>query len=222
MTPTPPSSNTSNSGQSPDGQFRVVRKRNRIPLSCGPCRHRKLKCNRAHPCDNCIKRGDVDSCAYATPSARRKSNAPNGNGTANGATNGNPDEMQNRIDRLESLVLSLMTNGSQAAGPAAATAALASANSGSSMSSSSPRFQLDSESVREEPEENEDGNESEVEQVSKKMGIMKMDSGKTIFASEAHWYSILAEVCCDISWWEFRPLTDETSDCRGQKPLRGA
>ena len=102
--------------------------------------------------------------------------------------------MQNRIDRLESLVLSLMTNGSQAAGPAAATAALASANSGSSMSGSSPRFQLDSESVREEPEDIEDGNESEVEKVSKQMGIMKMDSGKTIFASEAHWYSILAEV----------------------------
>jgi hypothetical protein len=64
------------------------------------------------------------------------------------------------------------------------------------MSGSSPRFQLDSESVREEPEDGgEDGNESEVDKMSKQMGIMKMDSGKTIFASEAHWYSILAEVC---------------------------
>lgn len=104
--------------------------------------------------------------------------------------------MQNRIDRLESLVLSLMTNGSQAPGPAAATAALASVgnNTGSSISGSSPRFQLDSESVREEPEDIEDGNESDVDKMSKQMGIMKMDSGKTIFASEAHWYSILAEV----------------------------
>lgn len=41
MTPTPPTTNSS-TGASPDnGQFRVVRKRNRIPLSCGPCRHRK-------------------------------------------------------------------------------------------------------------------------------------------------------------------------------------
>jgi hypothetical protein len=38
---TPPTTNSS-TGASPDnGQYRVVRKRNRIPLSCGPCRHRK-------------------------------------------------------------------------------------------------------------------------------------------------------------------------------------
>jgi hypothetical protein len=103
--------------------------------------------------------------------------------------------MQNRIDRLESLVLSLMTNGSQAPGPAAATAALASVNSGSNYSGSSPRFQLDTESVREEAEDGEEAQDSEVDTMSKKMGIMKMDSGRTIFASEAHWYSILAEVC---------------------------
>ncbi|KIW04126.1 uncharacterized protein PV09_04934 [Verruconis gallopava] len=190
MTPTPPSSNTSNSGQSPDGQFRVVRKRNRIPLSCGPCRHRKLKCNRSHPCDNCIKRGDVDACTYAAPNAKRK------NTSHNGTASGNPDEMQNRIDRLESLVLSLMTNGAQAAGPTAANAAIAGVGpaSGSSIGGSSPRFQLDAESVREEPEDAEDGDESEVDKMSKQMGVMKMDSGKTIFASEAHWYSILAEI----------------------------
>lgn len=41
MTPTPPSTTSSHSGQSPDQNFRVVRKRNRVPLSCAPCRHRK-------------------------------------------------------------------------------------------------------------------------------------------------------------------------------------
>ncbi|RDI89805.1 hypothetical protein Vi05172_g404 [Venturia inaequalis] len=181
MTPTPPSSTSSNTGQSPDGQFRVVRKRNRIPLSCGPCRHRKLKCNRGHPCDNCTKRGDLDSCSYASPGARKKSSTPNG-------AAGTPDEMQNRIDRLEGLVLSLMTNGSQSAGPAAASAAIAGA--GSSMSGSSQGFPRDVDSIQEEPE----GNESEVDQVTKSIGIMKVDSGRNIFASEAHWYSILAEI----------------------------
>lgn len=104
--------------------------------------------------------------------------------------------MQNRIDRLESLVLSLMTNGTQSAGPTAATAAVAGLgpNSGSSLSGSSPRFQLDMESVREEEEDGED-DDSEVDTVSKSMGVMKMDSGRIIYASEAHWYSILAEVC---------------------------
>jgi hypothetical protein len=40
--------------------------------------------------------------------------------------------MQNRIDRLEGLVLSLMTNGAQSAGPAAAQAAIAQSMSSAS------------------------------------------------------------------------------------------
>ena len=98
--------------------------------------------------------------------------------------------MQNRIDRLEGLVLSLMTNGSQSAGPTAASAAIAGVGTGSSMSGSSQGFPRDVDSIQEEPE----GNESDVDQVTKSIGIMKVDSGRNIFASEAHWYSILAEV----------------------------
>lgn len=41
MTPTPPSTNSSTGARSPEEQFRVVRKRNRVPLSCYPCRTRK-------------------------------------------------------------------------------------------------------------------------------------------------------------------------------------
>jgi hypothetical protein len=102
--------------------------------------------------------------------------------------------MQNRIDRLESLVLSLMTNGAQSAGPTAATQALVSTGPGSSMSGSSPGFPLDVDSIKEETEGQQDMEESEVDQVAKSMGIMKVDNNKNIFASEAHWYSILAEV----------------------------
>jgi hypothetical protein len=104
--------------------------------------------------------------------------------------------MQNRIDRLESLVLSLMTNGAQSAGPTAATAALASTapTTESIRSGSSAGFPLDVDSVKEEMENGQEGDESEVDQVAKSMGIMKVDSNKNIFASEQHWYSILAEV----------------------------
>ncbi|ELR07987.1 hypothetical protein GMDG_08572 [Pseudogymnoascus destructans 20631-21] len=59
---------------------------------------------RSIPCENCIRRGDAAGCAYAAPGPRRKA-APPGS---------SPDDMQNRIDRLEGLVLSLMTNGSTA------------------------------------------------------------------------------------------------------------
>jgi hypothetical protein len=41
MTPTPPSNTPSSGARSPEEQFRVIRKRNRVPLSCYPCRTRK-------------------------------------------------------------------------------------------------------------------------------------------------------------------------------------
>ncbi|KIW97665.1 uncharacterized protein Z519_01249 [Cladophialophora bantiana CBS 173.52] len=189
MTPTPPSANSSHSGASPD-QFRVVRKRNRIPLSCAPCRHRKLKCNRQSPCDNCTKRGDTASCTYAAPAARKK-----GSQTQN-AANATPDDMQNRIDRLEGLVLSLMTNGSQAVGPTAAAQALSAGSS--TMESGSLGPNLDNELDESAMMDDADGQEpeSETDGVTKSFGILKVDAEKqkTFYVGEAHWAALLNEI----------------------------
>ncbi|KAJ5520856.1 hypothetical protein N7463_001309 [Penicillium fimorum] len=176
MTPTPPSTNSSSAGHSPD--YRVVRKRNRVPLSCGPCRHRKLKCNRSNPCENCVKRGDAASCNYAQPNSRRKNPSQQSPNT--------PDDMQNRIDRLEGLVLSLMTNGPQSEGPAAAMAAI----SGES-SASSARLSHDYDIEEEGMEGAED---SDTDQVTKSFGVMKMDNNKSYYISEAHWAAILHDI----------------------------
>jgi hypothetical protein len=96
--------------------------------------------------------------------------------------------MQNRIDRLEGLVLSLMTNGAQSAGPAAAQQAIA-----NSMSNGSEENQYEMQdgpdSIPEEPVE-----ESEVEHVTKSIGVMKVHDGRAVYASEAHWYAILGEI----------------------------
>ncbi|RLM00718.1 hypothetical protein CFD26_107814 [Aspergillus turcosus] len=180
MSPTPPSTSSSVGAVSPEGQFRVIRKRNRVPLSCGPCRHRKLKCNRAHPCENCVKRGDASSCTYAQASARRK------NATQNSASS-SPDDMQNRIDRLESLVLSLMTNGSQSAGPAAAMAAISGTSSSGGSLNQGHDIDLDEETSN-APEE------SDTEQVTKSFGIMKVDNNKSYYISDAHWASVLNDI----------------------------
>ncbi|KAJ5306799.1 hypothetical protein PENANT_c003G08153 [Penicillium antarcticum] len=176
MTPTPPSTNSSSAGHSPD--YRVVRKRNRVPLSCGPCRHRKLKCNRSNPCENCVKRGDAVSCNYAQASSRKK-NSPQQ------SSSNSPDDMQNRIDRLEGLVLSLMTNGSQSAGPAAAMAAI---SGESSAGSAGPSHELDID------EEGMGLEESDTEQVTKSFGVMKMDNNKSYYMGNAHWASILNDI----------------------------
>ncbi|PYI18848.1 putative C6 transcription factor [Aspergillus japonicus CBS 114.51] len=181
MSPTPPSTTSSSAGAfSPEGQFRVIRKRNRVPLSCAPCRHRKLKCNRAHPCENCIKRGDATSCSYAQAGARKKN-------VSQPSAASSPDDMQNRIDRLESLVLSLMTNGSQSAGPAAAMAAI----SGSSSSTGSVPNTVDIDVEDETPGGPED---SDTEQVTKSFGIMKFDNNKSYYISEVHWASVLSDI----------------------------
>ena len=101
--------------------------------------------------------------------------------------------MQNRIDRLEGLVLSLMTNGAQSAGPAAAHAAIA-----NSMSNGSIEHPYDLSHEPEPIKEEEEGDESEVEQVATSIGVMKVDNNRAVFASEAHWYAILGEVGRDV------------------------
>lgn len=142
----------------------------------------RLKCNRGHPCDNCSKRGDLDSCTYAAPGARKRNLASHGSSSS-------PDDMQNRIDRLEGLVLSLMTNGAQSAGPTAAAALLAGSEKGSS--ADVPFDVDDGEMIKEEQE----GEDSEVEGVAKSIGIMKVtDGNRALYASESHWYAILGEV----------------------------
>ncbi|KAJ6015347.1 hypothetical protein N7540_009938 [Penicillium herquei] len=182
MTPTPPST-TSSSASMHSPEFRVIRKRNRVPLSCAPCRHRKLKCNRSNPCENCVKRGDANSCSYAQTNSRKKNSQQQAAPTS-------PDDMQNRIDRLEGLVLSLMTNGNQAAGPAAAMAAISGESSvGSTRLSNDLDLDLDLDDDIPEGAE-----ESDTEQVTKSFGVMKVDNNKSYYISPAHWASVLNDI----------------------------
>ncbi|KAF7877025.1 uncharacterized protein EAF02_008245 [Botrytis sinoallii] len=75
-------------------------KRNRVQLSCTPCRHAKLKCDRAQPCSQCQKKDRVGSCLYPTPLPRKKAAMT----------------MHKRLKHLESLVKDVM-NSQQLAEP---------------------------------------------------------------------------------------------------------
>lgn len=101
-----------------------------------------------------------------------------------------PDDMQNRIDRLEGLVLSLMTNGASAPGPAAAVAAISSRSQSDSVGS----LQVDGEDddmIKEEDEE-----DSEVEGVANSLGVLKVDAdkGKSMYLGDSHWHLVLQDV----------------------------
>ena len=97
--------------------------------------------------------------------------------------------MQNRIDRLEGLVLSLMTNGSQSTGPAAAQRALSLQSS-----SASAEYPQDVEIDGVEETSVPMGEESETEQVAQSLGIMKVDNNKSMYFGDAHWATILSDV----------------------------
>ncbi|KAL4819887.1 hypothetical protein BDW67DRAFT_154327 [Aspergillus spinulosporus] len=91
------------------------RRRDKVQLSCDPCRRRKLRCDRQHPCGACSRRGLTHSCNYATtstPSAQcdaQRSVAPRQSASLHG-----------RISELESLVVTLM-KGQSLSGPPAPT-----------------------------------------------------------------------------------------------------
>ncbi|CRG91828.1 putative transcriptional regulatory protein C1F7,11c [Talaromyces islandicus] len=76
-----------------------VGRRNRLPLSCDPCRTRKLKCNREQPCQNCTARDELSTCKYK---GSRNVSAP----TAHREVH--RDSMQQRINNLETLVKKLI------------------------------------------------------------------------------------------------------------------
>ncbi|KAF2237944.1 putative Zn(II)2Cys6 transcription factor [Viridothelium virens] len=87
------------------------RRRDKVQLSCDPCRHRKLRCNRQHPCGACSRRGLTNSCNYATTSSltpdAQRSVAPRHSTSLHG-----------RISELESLVVTLMKGQSLPTPPA--------------------------------------------------------------------------------------------------------
>ncbi|KAG0131278.1 putative C6 transcription factor [Tuber indicum] len=195
MAPTPPSS----SGHSPQDantqsskEFRVVKKRNRVPLSCAPCRNRKLKCNRSHPCENCTRRGDPSTCTYAStpngPSRARKQSA--------GSNGFSSDEMQSRIDRLEGLVLRLMGSGGNHVSSPPDRETSASTDDGTNKNKCCD----DDDDVGmgsahgDEKRRGEGESDEDVEEVRSALGIMKVDQGKSYYRGETHWAAILSEI----------------------------
>lgn len=80
-----------------------VTKRNRQPVSCQPCRARKLKCDRGHPCDGCLKRGEVNACIYG----KTATTVSNGSATRKDETRLSA-KAQDRLKHLEDLVRSMV------------------------------------------------------------------------------------------------------------------
>ncbi|CAK9439208.1 uncharacterized protein LODBEIA_P34320 [Lodderomyces beijingensis] len=64
---------------------RVIKKRNRPCLSCGPCRLKKIRCERGHPCNNCLKKGIADQCIYDERLNQKKSRSSRSSQSSKGS-----------------------------------------------------------------------------------------------------------------------------------------
>ena len=188
----------------------MVRKRNRVPLSCYPCRTRKLKCDRNHPCSNCTKREGVgtSSCSYATP-VNRKKKSP--------GADASPDDMQNRIDRLEGLVLSLMHNGANVDVSNAATTSAAQSSSVTD-SASSANVGRGGEAVMADDDESDTD-----DALLSSLGALKVDAaqGKSMYFGQEHWHMLLADIAEVKNYFNSHKKELETSleRVRASKPM---
>lgn len=66
-------------------------------LNC--TKYDRLKCDRARPCDNCVKRREADTCVYPI------------NGSATRDQTRESKKTKKRLERLESLVMELLDRG---------------------------------------------------------------------------------------------------------------
>jgi hypothetical protein len=142
--------------------------RARPQLSCQFCRAGKLKCDRKAPCDSCIKREREDLCTYLSHPIKKSK------GTSN---------TKQRIAQLESLVLKLMKQRSQAE-----TLDVASDISHTKADSTNP----DIAAVKYAPQSSVDREQTDN---AAPIGQLKISRGETTtYVGETHWEAILAGV----------------------------
>lgn len=109
--------------------------------------------------------------------------------------------MQNRIDRLEGLVLSLMHGGANIDPSTAAAAAEATASRGApiatlSNADSSPPTHLDRDDDGEMKDDDDEGGSDVDENLAESLGVLKVDAdqGKSMYIGQEHWHTLLADV----------------------------
>ncbi|KAI1338570.1 putative Zn(II)2Cys6 transcription factor [Xylariaceae sp. FL0016] len=147
------------------------RRRDKVQLSCDPCRHRKLRCDRQQPCGACSRRGLTSSCNYATPSASSTPDA------RQPAAQRQATSLPDRIAELESLVVTLMKGHSLPSPPTPA----------SPTTSSLTPARVPSEIRR--PRRSQDEAASPADP-----GTLKLRDSGTSYVQSVHWEAVLTKI----------------------------
>lgn len=106
--------------------------------------------------------------------------------------------MQNRIDRLEGLVLSLMHGGGNIDPKTAAAAAEATSqrNAALSCANASASTRLEQDDDGEMKDEEDEGGSDVDDNLAESLGVLKVDTdqGKSMYVGQEHWHTLLADV----------------------------
>lgn len=98
--PAPQLATPSNASQpASQAALREVKRRNRRPVVCMPCRERRSKCSREKPCSLCLKRGEAHLCVYAEPIDRSGAQVA----TRNARTAASRAKQLDQLSQLETL-----------------------------------------------------------------------------------------------------------------------
>ncbi|PGH14879.1 hypothetical protein AJ79_02741 [Helicocarpus griseus UAMH5409] len=141
----------------------VSRRRDKPQLSCALCRRKKLKCDRNRPCENCVKRSQL--CVYPAPPSRDGADQ-----RARQTHRSNTRNLQDRIQHLEEIVVSLVNR------------------NGGSLAGQAPSSQDTSEDTA-APSSSE-----QTEQISDSFGRLTVDGSGTNYVGSSHWQAILDEL----------------------------
>lgn len=138
----------------------------------------RLKCSRTQPCDSCLRTGDAATCVYEVASGPRAGRDALDHTTKR--------EMAARIDRLEAMLFTAMSNGTPGV--------TRSTNGGETRRDEPTSGRLSQPFGRQESRV--EPSDSELEQVVSVFGAMKVDQSenRTVYLDGSHWVSILTEV----------------------------
>ncbi|KAF2433033.1 hypothetical protein EJ08DRAFT_104938 [Tothia fuscella] len=151
----------------------AAQKRARQQLSCTACRIGKLRCDRKHPCDQCIKRSRDSSCQYLAPPAKKKQNM----------------NTKDRIAHLETLVVQLMNRDGVATDQTSPQSANENGSATSDEQYSSSNTLSNPGSSKDSPGIVSDG--SSVDENANAFGQLTITKGEASYRGAAHWEAIL-------------------------------
>ncbi|EMR90137.1 putative fungal specific transcription protein [Botrytis cinerea BcDW1] len=147
---------------------RASRQRFKPQLSCTFCRTRKLKCDRNSPCNNCSKRDLSSSCTYIHNSREKISNTQR--------IREKPKDVQDRIQHLEELVVTLMNQAKDTTAP------------------SEPDILPGFQSSTIKPRELSWPNDATVSESVDSIGRISVQDERQNYVGESHWAAILENI----------------------------